>query len=260
MPRWVPVAILIFWGGFIATLVLRWTFSKLAGLLLLLLVSLFFSLAIEPGVNRLALRGWRRGRATLLMLLIVLLGAALFVTAISTLVGRQVADLLQNTDKYVTRIVNFVNDIGRDQPRSARGERTDPGSRRRVPEVHRVAARRRAAAVVHRAGRAAPGVLGVAVHLLSRGRRTQAASGDLQPAAAEPPAAGVARVGTGDHQDRRLPVLACAARRAVGVLPLGRVHRSSACLRPWRSPCGSGSSRSSSPWSAPTSLVSCRSW
>ena len=34
-------------------------------LLLLLLVSLFLSLAIEPGVNRLARRGWRRGTATM---------------------------------------------------------------------------------------------------------------------------------------------------------------------------------------------------
>lgn len=111
MPRWVPLAILLFWAGFIATLVLRWTFARLTGLLLLLLVSLFLSLAIEPGVDRLTARGWRRGRATFVVLLVVLLGAAVFVTAIGTLVGRQVADLLQNTDSYVNRIVNFVNDV-----------------------------------------------------------------------------------------------------------------------------------------------------
>jgi predicted PurR-regulated permease PerM len=34
----------------------------------------------------------------------------LFVGAIGTLVGGQIADLLQNTDQYVTRIVRFIND------------------------------------------------------------------------------------------------------------------------------------------------------
>ena len=37
----------------------------------LLLISLFFALAIEPAVNRLAARGWSRGSATSLMLLSV---------------------------------------------------------------------------------------------------------------------------------------------------------------------------------------------
>ena len=54
MPKWVPWAIAIAWAGFIATLVLRWTFARLSGLLIILVVSLFLALAIEPGVNHLA--------------------------------------------------------------------------------------------------------------------------------------------------------------------------------------------------------------
>ncbi len=111
MPRWLPVAVLIFWTGYIGALVFRWTFSRVSGLLLLLLVALFLSLAIEPGVNRLEARGWRRGRATLLVLLSVFVGAGIFLTAIGTLVGQQIADLLRNTDQYVTRIVDFSNDV-----------------------------------------------------------------------------------------------------------------------------------------------------
>lgn len=110
LPPWAFRAILLFWGVFVATLVLRWAFSRLSGLLLLLLVSLFLSLAVEPAVNRLATRGWKRGRATLVVLLVVLLAAAVFVTAIGTLVGRQIADLLRNSEEYVERIVDFSND------------------------------------------------------------------------------------------------------------------------------------------------------
>ena len=64
MPRWVLRAVVVFWLGFIATLVGRWLFSRLHTLLFLFAISLFLSFAIEPGVNFLARRGWRRGVAT----------------------------------------------------------------------------------------------------------------------------------------------------------------------------------------------------
>jgi predicted PurR-regulated permease PerM len=104
-------AVLVLWGGFILTFVTRWMFSRLHSLLLLLLVSLFLSLAIEPGVNRLARRGWRRGSATGLILLAVFVGGIGFVVSIGTLVGSQVADLLGNSEKYVNRVVDFSNDV-----------------------------------------------------------------------------------------------------------------------------------------------------
>jgi len=111
MPRWVWKAISIFWLGFLATLAVRFVFGRLTGLLTLLLVSLFLALAIEPGVNRLALRGWRRGRATILILLGVFILTVGFVVSIGTLVGSQVADLLQNSEKTVTKTVNGINDL-----------------------------------------------------------------------------------------------------------------------------------------------------
>jgi predicted PurR-regulated permease PerM len=110
MPRWVLRAIVLFWVGSILALVLRWGFSQLHSILLLLLVSLFLSLAIEPGVNRLASRGWKRGSATGLILLGVFAGAITFIVSIGTLMFQQVADVLKNSDTYVNRVVNFLND------------------------------------------------------------------------------------------------------------------------------------------------------
>lgn len=109
MPKWVPRAILLFWVGFIATLVFRELFHQLSNFLLLLLVSLFLALAIEPGVNRLAARGWRRGSGTLTILLAVAVFAGVFVGAIGTLVGSQAADLLTNSEQYVNDTVDFLN-------------------------------------------------------------------------------------------------------------------------------------------------------
>lgn len=110
MPQWVWRAVVVFWLGWLVAVRLDSTVDRLYGLITLLLVSIFLALAIEPGVNRLARHGWRRGTATALFLLGVLLAFALFVGAIAALVGQQIADLLQNSEDYVNRFVNFAND------------------------------------------------------------------------------------------------------------------------------------------------------
>ncbi|MEI7753577.1 MAG: AI-2E family transporter [Actinomycetota bacterium] len=109
MPRWVWRAVAIFWVGYLVTLSTRFMFDRLTGLLLLLLVSLFLALAIEPGVNRLAARGWRRGSATAIILLAVFLFTVIFVVAIASLVGGQIADILNDTPKTITKVVGFIN-------------------------------------------------------------------------------------------------------------------------------------------------------
>jgi predicted PurR-regulated permease PerM len=110
LPRWVWKAVAIFWLGYILSIVTRSVWSSLSALFILLLVALFLSLAIEPGVNRLASRGWRRGTATAVILVGVFVGFLVFVVAIGTLVGQQIATLLGDSEKYVNRTVNFLND------------------------------------------------------------------------------------------------------------------------------------------------------
>lgn len=110
MPKWVPRAILLFWVGFLATLVVRELFHQLTNFFILLLISLFFALAIEPAVNRLAARGWSRGSATGLLLVSVFVAVASFGAAIGTLVATQAQDLYDNREQYVTDTVEFLND------------------------------------------------------------------------------------------------------------------------------------------------------
>ncbi|MSX93672.1 MAG: AI-2E family transporter, partial [Actinobacteria bacterium] len=110
MPRWVWKAVAIFWLGALAALAFRDMWTSLHTLFLLLLVSLFLSFSIEPGVNRLARRGWRRGTATTVILLGVTVGFLVFIVAIVTAVGQNIADLLGNSEKYVNNTVRFLND------------------------------------------------------------------------------------------------------------------------------------------------------
>lgn len=111
VPVWVIRSIIVFWSGFLAVGVLKHLWSRLDGLVLLLVISMFIALAIEPGVNRLARRGWRRGSATGLILLGVVVATGVFVGAMGTLVGTQVADLLRNSETYIRDTVDRVNDL-----------------------------------------------------------------------------------------------------------------------------------------------------
>ena len=110
MPMWVIRAIVVFWLGYLLVGITRSLWFRIDGLALLLLISLFLALAIEPGVNRLARRGWRRGRATAAILFGVLVAAGIFVGAIGTLVTTQIVDLLQNSEQYVSDTVETIND------------------------------------------------------------------------------------------------------------------------------------------------------
>jgi predicted PurR-regulated permease PerM len=131
LPRWMIPAIVLFWFGYLLTFTSRYVFHRLSSLLVLLLVSVFLSLAIEPGVNKLATRGWRRGRATIMILLGVLTAFLIFAGAVGTLVGTQVADLLSESDAYITDTVNFLNDnFGTNiDPQDVINEFNDPNGR-----------------------------------------------------------------------------------------------------------------------------------
>ena len=110
MPRWVPRAIVLFWLGFLGTVLVRELWDRLFGFLLLLVIALFVALAIEPGTNRLARRGMKRGVATGLILAAVAVGASLFVGVMGALVADQASELSDNRDQYVVDVVSFLND------------------------------------------------------------------------------------------------------------------------------------------------------
>lgn len=110
MPRWVPRAILLLWLGYLGTVLVQELWDRLFGFLLLLIISLFIALAIEPGTNRLARRGMRRGVATGLILAAVAVIAAAFIGIMGALLADQARQLSDNRDTYVTDVVEFLND------------------------------------------------------------------------------------------------------------------------------------------------------
>ncbi|MFI0450074.1 AI-2E family transporter [Actinomadura sp. 6N118] len=110
MPPWLPKAFVL-----AATIVLLfaaglWLLDKLQGLLLLLLTSLFLAFAIEPAVNWLAARGWRRGWATGVMFLLTTAVAVAFFGVLGSLVVDQATNLVNGFPEYADRLIFWIND------------------------------------------------------------------------------------------------------------------------------------------------------
>jgi predicted PurR-regulated permease PerM len=114
MPPWIPrllaTIVLILVGMYTAFHVI----GRLRGLIVILLVSLFLSVALEPGVNFLARKGWRRGLATWAMFLSLILSLGLFVGLMVPLIVDQVSRLITRLPDYVERAYGFLERLGID--------------------------------------------------------------------------------------------------------------------------------------------------
>jgi predicted PurR-regulated permease PerM len=110
MPRWLPRAILLYFVALAAFGTLQWLIGRLSTLLLDLFVALFLSFALEPLVNRLQKRGWRRGLATGAAFLGLLAFVAVFLFAIGAVVVDQVSQFIDEAPQYAQDAADFAND------------------------------------------------------------------------------------------------------------------------------------------------------
>ncbi|MCW2912833.1 MAG: yhhT 3 [Actinomycetia bacterium] len=109
MPPWLPRAFLLAGAVVLLFFIGIRLLLQLEGLLLLLLVSLFLAFAIEPVVNRLAARGWRRGVATGLIIVVLIVAATVFAVMLGSLLAEQVTTIVQGFPGYVDRLVRWIN-------------------------------------------------------------------------------------------------------------------------------------------------------
>src|SRR3954470_17936866 len=113
VPPWLSRAIALAAGWVVLLFVTYWVLGRLRTLLIMVLVAFFLSLAMEPAVDRLARRGWRRGSATALVLGVVLAFTVVFLAAAGSIVVGQAGDLIDRAPRYVRDFERFVNnDLG----------------------------------------------------------------------------------------------------------------------------------------------------
>ncbi len=108
MPPWAPrlvrqifVYLIGLWAAFNVARSLR-------GFLVLLLISLFLAIALEPGVSYLAKRGMRRGLATGVIFLSFTLIGGFFIASMIPLIIDQTTTLVQNIPGYVDTISQWA--------------------------------------------------------------------------------------------------------------------------------------------------------
>ncbi|GAA2794599.1 AI-2E family transporter [Kitasatospora aburaviensis] len=109
MPRWLPRAMvlaLVMVGLFKLA---DWAFHQLIDLFVMLLVSFFLSLALEPAVDRMAARGVRRGVGTFLVFVAVAIAVAGFLAALGTLLVDQVAKIAGDLPHLLDNLIGWIN-------------------------------------------------------------------------------------------------------------------------------------------------------
>ena len=114
MPPWIPRAIAMLVGSVVGVLVVAWMVERLRTLLIMILVSLFLSFALEPAVNWLHRRGMRRGGATLLVFVIVTAALMGFLFAVGTVMSDQVVRLVDEAPGYIRDAQAWLADRGVD--------------------------------------------------------------------------------------------------------------------------------------------------
>lgn len=109
MPRWLPRAFLLASLTVSAFFVSWWLLGRLRDLIGLLLLAQFLAFALEPAVNWLARRGWRRGAATGVTMLVVLVTMVGFMVAVGSLLVSQITTLSARVPEYLDLSVEWLN-------------------------------------------------------------------------------------------------------------------------------------------------------
>ena len=109
-PPWLSRATLTVMLVVVGVLVAIDLIGQLRGLLILVLTSFFIGCAMEPSVNRLAARGWRRSRATGLVFLGLLAVVAAFVAIMGRLLVGQVRGLVEALPGFTREAAHQVDD------------------------------------------------------------------------------------------------------------------------------------------------------
>jgi predicted PurR-regulated permease PerM len=109
MPRWIPRLILLVAAAIVALLAASWLLTRLHDLLLTFVVALFLSFALEPAVDSLARRGWRRGPATGLVLSVLLGTLVVFFGLIGKLIVDQITQFIDQAPAKSQNLEHWIN-------------------------------------------------------------------------------------------------------------------------------------------------------
>ncbi len=86
-----------------------WAFHQLTGLLINVLIAFFLALAVEPAVSWMAARGLRRGFATFIVFMGVMIASAGFITLMGSMLAGQIVDMVEDFPDYLDKVISWIN-------------------------------------------------------------------------------------------------------------------------------------------------------
>ncbi len=110
VPPWVVKAIALFWLGWVVVYIGTGAVRALRSLLVVLLISIFISFAVEPAVNRMETWKIRRGVGVWIVYLGSFLAMAGFSAAIGTALADQVDSLIDEAPTYLNDLEGWLQD------------------------------------------------------------------------------------------------------------------------------------------------------
>jgi predicted PurR-regulated permease PerM len=109
-PPWLGGAVARVALVLLGILAVLWIADRLRPLLLQIFVALFVAVALEPAVQFMVKRGWRRSRATPVVFFGTFLSVGAFLAAIVPVFVDQAVELTQNLPGYLENIDDWLND------------------------------------------------------------------------------------------------------------------------------------------------------
>ncbi|MBB5104810.1 AI-2E family transporter [Streptomyces spectabilis] len=109
MPRWLPRAMVLALALVACFQLGSWAFHQLTGLLINILIAFFLALAVEPAVSWMAARGLRRGLATAIVFLGVIIASAGFITMMGSMLAGQIVDMVEDFPDYLDKVIRWIN-------------------------------------------------------------------------------------------------------------------------------------------------------
>ncbi|MFA3842837.1 AI-2E family transporter [Streptomyces aureus] len=109
MPGWLPRAMVLALALIACFQLGSWAFHQLTGLLINVLIAFFLALAVEPAVSWMAGRGMRRGMATGVVFLGVMVAGAGFVVLLSSMLAGQIVSMVEDFPEYLDSVINWIN-------------------------------------------------------------------------------------------------------------------------------------------------------
>ncbi|MFE3983041.1 AI-2E family transporter [Nocardia tengchongensis] len=111
MPAWLPRAMVLALALLGLFELANWAAHQLIGIAIMMTVSFFVSLAMEPAVDGMAGRGVNRGLATAVVFIIVFACAAGFVATLGVLMVETVANVVSELPRLLDELLNWVNRV-----------------------------------------------------------------------------------------------------------------------------------------------------